>query len=154
MGRPASWYAVPCNLDRDPRVRALGRAVGCETVDAYVVRVMSWLKEFARDGQVVGYSEDIADAIRWPFAVDLAGAFADAGLLTEGGVLRDWPSLNGWLVSRAERDRARHRKNPAQPGSVGRTDGRTDGRTGTFSAEPPGSLRGGALHRKKRRDES
>jgi hypothetical protein len=107
---------------------------------------MGWLKQHARDGNVGAWSYDIADAIRWPFAVDLATAFRDAGLLDAAGVLVGWAELNGWLVGRAEKDRARHRKpRKEESGSTGagrsdgRTDGRTEGRARGVSAEPPRS---------------
>jgi len=96
--------------------------------DGWIVRIMAWLKQHARDGQVAGFAADIADAIRWPYETALDVALADAGLLDEKGCLRGWAELNGWLVVRAEKDRARHRKRDRR-GSDGGPDGRPDGRT-------------------------
>jgi hypothetical protein len=154
--KPATWIAVDVALPFDPRVRALGRAVGTELADGWVVRVMGWLKQHARDGQVGGYSADIADAIRWPYAVDLAQAFSDAGLLDARGVLLGWTELNGWLVARAEKDRKRHRKDSApmkdldRHGLGGRADGGPDGRS-VGRAEVPGSFHGASAEDRSRR---
>lgn len=154
--RPATWIAVDVSMPWDPRVRALGRAVGCETADGWIVRVMGWLKQHARDGQVAGFADDIADAIRWPYAVALDVALSDAGLLDNAGRLLGWSELNGWLVQRAEKDRARHRKpvkNLDRHGAGGRTDGGTDGRT-VGRVEVPRAFHGASAERsgrKKRR---
>jgi hypothetical protein len=98
---------------------------------------------------VAGYAADIADAIRWPYDLALDVAFADAGLLDRSGRLAGWSELNGWLVQRAEKDRARHRnkgKNLDQRGSVGRTEGRTVGR-----AEVPRGFHGASAEDRSRR---
>ena len=145
--RPSTWIAVDVALPWAPRVRALCRLIGCETADAYVVRVMTWLKQHARDGQVTRFSDDIADAIRWPAGpYALGDAFARVGLTDAAGVLIGWPDLNGWLVTRAERDRERHRKpgrNLDRHGRDGRTVGGTEGRR-VGGTEFPGVLRGGS----------
>jgi hypothetical protein len=110
---------------------------------------MGWLKQHARDGQVAGYAADIADAIRWPYDLPLDVAFADAGLLDKAGRLLGWAELNGWLVQRAEKDRARHRRPPKnldQTGLAGRADGRSVGR-----AEPPSGFHGASTEDRGRR---
>ncbi len=143
--RPATWIAVDVSMPWDPRVRSLGRAIGCETADGWIVRIMGWLKQHARDGQVAAFANDIADAIRWPYGEPLDRALLDAGLLDDAGRLVGWAELNGWLVVRAEKDRARHRRPPRKnldrPGSVGGPDGRTDGRT-VGRAELPRAFHG------------
>jgi hypothetical protein len=147
--KPATWIAVDVSMPWNPSVRALGRSVGCETADGWVVRVMGWLKQHARDGQVAGYAADIADAIRWPYDLPLDVAFADAGLLDKAGRLVGWAELNGWLVERAEKDRKRHRKpvkNLDQHGASGRSDGRTVGR-----AETPRAFHGASAEDRGRR---
>ena len=146
-----------------PAVMRLGRLLKTDTPDAWLLRVMCWAKNYEPDtGRIVDSAQDVAEWVRWPFAVSLVDAFTDVGLLDAAGCLVGWVELNGWLVRRARKDRERHRaERPIRSSgsngvgrSAGRPDGRTDARNprGASAELPrPASAPGGALPVRKRK---
>ena len=116
-----TWAAIDVGIRFDPGTLRLGRALGIDGAELWLLRLTCWLKVYSpQHGQVQGNEGDIELAIGWKFTMPLLEALQAARLLDDKGRLEGWWDLNGWLWLRGEKDRLRKqkgqlRKKPRKP---------------------------------------
>ena len=107
-----NWVRIACDIEDDPQVRAMARALGLElsTAVGMMVRVFARLPKHARDGNVAHLDaftfEDWTDWRGEP------GAFAREFLarFVVDGVVRSWEKHNGAAIREADRRAAIQRR--------------------------------------------
>lgn len=100
-----NWVRIACDIEDDPQVRAMARALGVDVTTAVglMVRVLARMPKHARDGNVAHLDpmtfEDWTD---WRGA---PGAFARefVARFVVDGVVRSWEKHNGAAIREADR---------------------------------------------------
>lgn len=111
-----NWVRIACDIEDDPQVRGMARALGLElsTAVGLMVRVLARMPKHARDGDVAHLDpvtfEDWTDWRGEP------GAFARefVARFVQDGQLRSWEKYNGAAIREADRRAEQQRQRRAK----------------------------------------
>jgi hypothetical protein len=100
-----NWVRIACDIEDDPKVRSLARALGISLQSAVgcIVMVLARMPKHARDGVVAHLDLDVLED--WTGWAGQPGAFARAFAerFVKDGVVTGWEKHNGAAIREADR---------------------------------------------------
>lgn len=107
-----NWVRIACDIEDDPEVRALARALKLRVSEAVgmLVRVYARLPKHARTGDLRALDRLIVED--WCDWHGKAGAFSEQFFtrFTTDGVVKAWHKWNGKAIAEADKERERDRE--------------------------------------------
>ncbi|MCS7256270.1 MAG: hypothetical protein RMJ05_03850 [Thermomicrobium sp.] len=145
------WIESHVTLGRHPKTKRLCRLLGVSLPQAvgHLHLLWHWVLEFAPDGDVTEYVDDLAEAAYWDGEPDLfVRALLASGFLDqtedERIVVHDWEEYAGRLLADRERKRAaREKERAARPDTIPTERPRT---VRGQSVDSPWSVHGQSAH--------